>query len=600
MIRDRLFLLGCVAVIAGTFAAKTSFGAETSERNIGERIEDLTFKDIRFLPRTLDDFSKKKAFVIICANTTCPLVQRYLPTIKRLEKEYRRRDVQFLLMNVSPGDSFLEMSEFGVQYEIDFPVVKDGDGSCVRALGMTRTPEVAVLDADHRLRYRGRINDQYRIGGALPKATREYLTEALDAVLDGKPVAKTQTPVDGCLITPAATNEADGSITFAEHIEPIIRKHCAECHRDGTEAPFSLTNYDEVAAQGEMVAEVVADGRMPPRYASHRFTEFYNLRGLSSRERRLILGWVGSNMPRGEYGKDGAPPPVEPSTGGWSIGKPDMVLTMKETHQLPADGYIDYKYVTLPYVFTKDTWVQAIQILPDNARVVHHCNLLSLPEDGNWRQSAFITGKVPGSQPLSLGDGVAQRLPAHSVLAMQIHYTSTGKPEKSQISVGFRFARGKVKKEFRHILVKSTDFEIPPGANNHRVTSSMTLDRATHGFGLFTHMHLRGKDMTYLAHYPDGKSETLLIVPNYNFDWQMGYRWKPHTKRFPKGTRFEVVAHFDNSAFNPFNPDPKDTVREGQQTYHEMMYGFYFYTHADENLDLSIDPKTGHVAQSTN
>ncbi len=595
MSRNRIVLCGLSVLITLALTVRPAEAAETQAPKIGEQITNLEFKDIRYLPRTLRDFENKRAFVIVCGNSTCPLVQRYLPTIKRLEKKYRSQQVQFLLLNVSPGDSFLEMSEFAVRHEIDFPAVKDSDSSCVAALGVTRTPEAVVLDAEHRLRYRGRINDQYRIGGALPKATHEYLADAIDAVLSGKQVAVAQTPVDGCLISPPAKIESDETITYAEHVEPIIRKHCVECHRAGTEAPFGLADYDEVAAQGEMIAEVVSDGRMPPRFAGKHFKEFYNLRGMSSQERDIIRQWVADEMPRGKYGKQGPPAPVEPVPDSWVIGEPDLVLTMVETHDLPADGYIDYKYVTLPHVFTEDMWVQAIQILPDNPRVVHHCNILTLPLSGDWRKAGFVTGKVPGSGPLTLADGVAQRIPARSVLAMQIHYTSTGKPEQSRISVGFRFAREKVKKEFRHVLIKSSDFAIPPGAANHKVTSSVKLNQATHGFGLFTHMHLRGKDMTYLAHYPDGKTETLLVIPNYNFDWQMGYRWKPHTKLFPAGTRFEVVAHFDNSTFNPFNPDPTDTVREGQQTYHEMMYGFYFYTHADENLNLRIDPKTGHV-----
>jgi len=596
MLHNR-FVLGfmLVAVSVGIFGRDAV--AKENNVKVGQKIELLTFKDIRFLPRSLKDFGDKKAVVFICANTTCPLVKRYLPTIKRLEEKYRGDGVQFVLMNVAASDSFLDMAEFAVQYGIDFAAVKDADGSCVAALGMTRTPEVAVLDGQHHLQYRGRINDQYRIGGALPNAMHEYLADAIDAVLKGESAAVPQTPVDGCLITSPTAVKPDDTITFAKHIEPIIRKHCVECHRPGTEAPFGLTTYDEVAGQGEMIVEVVADGRMPPRFAGHQFKEFYNLREMTSQERGLIEQWVVAEMPRGTY--DGIQPPaaVEPVPEGWVIGEPDLVLTMVETHNLPADGYIDYKYVTLPHVFTEDTWVESIQILPDNPSVVHHCNILSIPVSGNLRNAGFITGKVPGSGPLTLANGVAQRIPARSVLAMQIHYTSTGKPEQSKISVGLRFARGKVKKELRHILLKNDDFEIPPGDGNHKVTSSQALQEATHGFGLFTHMHLRGKDMTYLAHYPDGKTETLLIIPNYSFDWQMGYRWKPHTKLFPAGTRFEVVAHFDNSTFNPFNPNPKDTVREGQQTFHEMMYGFYFYTHANEDLNLDVDLQTGHAVK---
>jgi hypothetical protein len=111
-------------------------------------------------------------------------------------------------------------------------------------------------------------------------------------------------------------------------------------------------------------------------------------------------------------------------------------------------------------------------------------------------------------------------------------------------------------------------------------------------------MHVRGRDMTFRAHYPGGKSETLLLIPNYNFDWQTAYRWAPGKKRLPKGTRLEAVAHYDNSAFNPFNPNPRATIRFGQQTFHEMMNGFVFYMDAGEKLGLEIDGKTGRVKKT--
>jgi hypothetical protein len=150
-----------------------------------------------------------------------------------------------------------------------------------------------------------------------------------------------------------------------------------------------------------------------------------------------------------------------------------------------------------------------------------------------------------------------------------------------------------VQKQLRHFQLTDHRFAIPPGAPAHKVSASRTLDRDIVGVGLFSHMHLRGKDMTFTARLPDDKTDTLLVVPNYSFSWQLAYRWEPGKKRFPKGTRLECVAHFDNSPFNVYNPDPKATVRHGLQTHQEMMYGFFFYTEADERLGLKVDPKTG-------
>jgi hypothetical protein len=278
--------------------------------------------------------------------------------------------------------------------------------------------------------------------------------------------------------------------------------------------------------------------------------------------------------------------------GGWRIGKPDLILPAP-AHDLPESGLIPYKYVMLPYVFMHDTWLQGIQILPDHPRVVHHCNMAYIKLGENAKQSNFVTGTVPGGEAMLLDSGVGFLIPKGSTLLLQIHYITTGKPEKCRISVGFKYAAGAIHKQLHHYLLADYRFAIPPGAPAHPVGASRALDRDIVGIGLFAHMHLRGKDMTFRAHYPDGKSETLLVIPNYSFNWQMPYKWEPGKKKLPKGTRLECLAHYDNSTFNPYNPDPKATVRDGQQTHQEMMNGFVFFVDAAEELKLDIDPKTG-------
>jgi hypothetical protein len=181
---------------------------------------------------------------------------------------------------------------------------------------------------------------------------------------------------------------------------------------------------------------------------------------------------------------------------------------------------------------------------------------------------------------------------------LQIHFTTNGHPEKCRIALGFRFAREKIQKEMHLERISNHDFAIAAGDPHYPVRQTWQTKRDIVGVGLFSHMHVRGTDMTYLAHLPNGKTETLLVVPNYSFDWQIGYAWGAPGRKFPKGTKFEVLAHYDNSSFNPFNPDPKRTVREGDQTTEEMMYGFLFYTVADEHLNLDIDPKTGFAIQT--
>jgi hypothetical protein len=395
--------------------------------------------------------------------------------------------------------------------------------------------------------------------------------------------------VDGCPIT-FAKERKPRDVNFAEHVAPVLQKHCWSCHQSGGSGPFALTSYKQASARAETIAEVVAQQRMPPWFASHEFGPFVNRRGLSDEEREIIADWVRIGTPQGDANKTPAAPKAPESK--WIIGEPDLVLHTGE-FELPAKGDIPYKYAILPHVFTEDTWVQYVQILSDNPRALHHGNMVFVNLTDGFNEKNFITGQVPGGEPMALDEGTGFLIPKGSGLGLELHFVATGKVEKCKISIGLRHPRGVVEKRLKMFRLYDRRFAIPPGAPAHKVAASRVLDRDVVGVGLFAHMHVRGKDMTFKATYPDGKAETLLVIPNYSFSWQLPYRWEPGKMRFAKGTRLDCIAHFDNSPFNPYNPDPLATVRFGLQTQQEMMYGFFFYTDAAEQLGLSVDPKTG-------
>jgi thiol-disulfide isomerase/thioredoxin len=578
------FIAGLIFALLATTASYAQDAVK-----IGTRIDKLKFTDIRSLPRSLDDCGKKKAYVLVFVNTSCPLAKRYLPTLNALEKDYRGKDVQFVAINAAEEDSILAMATQAVQHECAFPFVKDFDAACARALGVKRTPEVVILDADRRVCYRGRIDDQYRLGGTRKEASNHDLKDALDAVLGGNKVARAETEVDGCPITFPKERKARKA-TFADHVAPILQKHCWECHRAGGSAPFALTSYKQASARAESIAEVVRDQRMPPWFASHEFGPFVNRRGLSDEERETILDWARDGAAQGDPKK--APAEPKPPASKWVIGTPDLVLETK-VFDVPAKGDVPYQYAVLLHAFTEDTWIQAAQIVPDNPGVLHHGNMAHGDITLKFNEENFITGYVPGGEAMSLDPGIGYRIPKGSVLALQLHFVPTGKPEKCKVAVGLRFPRDVVQKRLRNMQLTTSKFAIPPGAPAHRLAASRVLEQDVLGVGLFAHMHLRGKDMTFTAHLPEKKADTLLIIPNYNFAWQIPYRWEPGKVRLPKGTRLECVAHYDNSAFNPYNPDPLATVRYGPQTHHEMMFGFFFYTNAAEQLGIRVDAKTG-------
>jgi hypothetical protein len=582
--------------LMGLVATEAALGAEAAKT-----VPNITFKDIRYLNRTLSELAGPKekpvkGFLIVFLNTTCPIAQRYMPKLKTIDADYGPKGIQVVGLYTAQEESINDIASHGLENSVKFPIGKDLNQSAVKALGVERVPQVVLLDSSRNILYSGRIDDQYRTGGAQPRMTRSDVTEAIDEFLAGKPISVSQTPVDGCKITPWSDVSVAEPVTFHEHVEKVMQARCQNCHHEGGATPFSLVSYEDVKSQAEMVAEVVDDRRMPPWYASPKYGHFKNDTSMTKEERETVLAWVKSGMPAGDPAK--APAPLAFSTSRWKIGEPDLVVKMKQEHDIPAEGYVNYHYVMLPYVFKEDTYVEAIEIRPINKAVVHHCNMAygNLLK-GKFGRETFITGYVPGGQPMTLGYNVAFKIPKGSSLFLQIHYTTTGKPEKGSVEVGFRYAQGLVRKTTHFFVLDPRGIAIPPGESMYELSETREIPRNATLLGMFTHMHVRGRDMTYRAFYPDGKTETLLQIPNYNFEWQLGYECPlpPNECKIPAGTKIEAVAHYDNSAFNPYNPDPTRTVPYGDQTYDEMFNGFVFWVYDDEELNLTIDPKTGHV-----
>ena len=566
---------------------------------IGEVVPKFECKDIRYLRRTLSDLGDHKGFALVFLNTDCPISRRFLPKLRELDACYTEKGVQFVGVFCAAEVTVMEMASFALENELPFPVVKDEDHEVCTALDIDRVPQVALLDAGHHLVYRGRINDQYRVSGTQPDASREDLATALDELLAGKPISVKETPVDGCKVTPPREPKFEQTPTFHGEVAAIMQKRCQRCHHAETPAPFALTTYDEAKDHAEMVAEVVRDQRMPPWYADGKYGHFINAPGMTADERNKVVAWIKADCPAGDPAR--GPAPLAFASTAWRIGEPDLKITMRAPDKIQAGGFIPYKYVILPHVFEEDTYVSAIEIMPQNRNVVHHCNMAyvniaKLKGGGD----TFITGYVPGGQPMDLrpktasDPEVAYKIPGGSSLVLQIHYITTGKEEQSLISVGFRYPQKGVDKITHHFVLDPRNIAIAPRDPMWKLSATKTIPKNATLLGMFTHMHVRGRDMTFIAEYPGGQRETLLQIPNFNFEWQLAYECR---NRLPAGTKIEAIAHFDNSKFNVYNPDPNRTVPYGAQTYDEMFNGFVFWTNDDENLKLNVDPRTGHVVK---
>jgi hypothetical protein len=375
-----------------------------------------------------------------------------------------------------------------------------------------------------------------------------------------------------------ASQGAKVTVTFSKDVAPIFYKRCAECHRAGSYAPMSLMTYKEVRPWAKAIREKVLTRQMPPWHADPNYGEWQNDRRLTEQEIKTIVDWVDQGA------KEGDPkdlPPEPKFAEGWQIGQPDVIFHMPTEFTVPADGVVPYQYFSVPTNFKEDKYVVAMEARAGNPEVVHHI-VIYVREPGSQRPKRVDIGTgllgalSPGMTPFIAAPGTAKLIKAGSTLVFQMHYNPSGRQAKDRSYVGLKFAKGPVNKIITTTAAYDMNFVIPPGAPNHEVRAVYEFEQDAHIVSFMPHMHLRGKDITYRAIYPDGRSEILLSIPRYDFNWQV-YYYPKKPLYMPKGTKIEAIAHYDNSAKNPLNPDPTREVRFGEQTWEEMMNAFFDY-----------------------
>jgi peroxiredoxin len=547
----------------------------------GRQVEDFRLKDVQGKEHALSDYPGSKLFVVAFLGTECPLAKLYGPRLSQLSEEYAPRGVTFLGVNSNVQDSVPEIAEYARQHGIDFPMLKDVKNRLADSIGAERTPEVFVLDAERKIRYRGRIDDQYGVGYVRSEPQRSDLKAALDELLDGKEVSTPATESVGCHIGRAKKPQSNAAVTYSNQVARILQNRCVECHREGEIAPFALTDYEEVAGWAETIEEVVREERMPPWHASEAYGKFENDRSMPAEEKETIYAWVRAGAPEGD--RKELPEP-RTWTAGWQLPRePDFVMPItNEPYRVRAEGELRYQYFQIDPGFADDRWVDAIEIQPGNRAVVHHVLMFAGTEDeardlrgGAHGYDAIF---VPGQRVKTYPTGMARRIAAGSKLIFQMHYTPNGSEQFDQSRVGMTFVDPEsVEYEVRTASAVNTEFRIPAQDANYRVESaSPRLPANARLMGFMPHMHLRGKSFFYEAILPSGERKPMLDVPRYDFNWQTAYRLA-EPMDLPAGTRFHCVAHFDNSDANPNNPDPTKRVRWGEQTWDEMMIGYYDY-----------------------
>ena len=367
-----------------------------------------------------------------------------------------------------------------------------------------------------------------------------------------------------------------------------------QCARTGTEQPtshvFKLT-YKDTKPWASIIKMAVTQKIMPPWYADPQYGHFSNERSLSPAEIRTIVTWVNGGAQEGDP-KD-MPPPVQEFVEGWGIPQPDVVLQLPKPFSVPASGVLDYQYVIVPTGFKEDKWVQMLEVRPTDRSVVHHIIAYLREPGSNYFKdqkpgvffiappakadektdtsalpSDFLVGYAPGQPAEILHPGEGKLIKAGSDIVFEVHYTPNGKATTDRTKLGLVFAKTPPKERVLTLSASNGTFKVPPGDPNYRVDASFEV-----------------RNDVKLVVFPDGKSETILSVPGYNWHWQLWYNLA-EPMDLPRGTKIECTAHFDNSPNNPENPDPTKAVIWGQQSWDEMMVGFF-----NLKFDANMSPK---------
>ena len=392
---------------------------------------------------------------------------------------------------------------------------------------------------------------------------------------------------------------AAATVTFAKDVAPILHSKCISCHRPGEVAPMALRTFDEVRPWARSIKQKVSTRQMPPWFADPAHGSFSNDARLSDREIDTIVKWVDAGAPRGNAAEE---PKVPAFTEGWQLGEPDYILTLP-TVNIPAEGDDYFPTPNITINIPEDRWIRALEIRPSNREVTHHSVLFLA--GANAGQSGFIDVLgvwAVGTPPTVYPDGVGRWIRKGQQLRTNLHYHPNGKAQIDETRVGLYFGKGELKKEVASAVAGDISFRIPAGAKNHEIRALFPIDQDINVVSYFPHMHLRGKDMTLTAMMPDGRKQTLLSVPAYDFNWQL-YYYPTTPVALPKGTIVEAVAHYDNSAENKHNPDPTRDVTFGEQSTDEMFFGVFDFTPKEgvspvpSTVDKRIDVLAGTLGE---
>lgn len=549
-----------------------------SSVNVGQRFPSIQAKALDGREFKMQDGRRYRATVVALTSTSCPICRKYTPSLAAIEKAYSARNIRFAFLNPLPSDKASDIRSAISQHGLMGPYIHDKTDQFTKAFQVRTTAEVFVFDKAQTLVYRGAVDDQYGIGYSLDQPKKNFLRDALDAILNGQDISIAATSAPGCDLWQEEKKAAPFSdeVNYHSRISRIIQNNCQDCHREKGLAPFGLESHDEIISHAGMIKTVINNGSMPPWFAKEETqTRWSNDRRLSAADKRDLVKWLESDRKLGNP-KDGPVAKEYPSQ--WNIGSPDETFQIPRPISVKATGTMRYQHAIVHLRNPTEKWIQAVEIRPTDPTVVHHVLVFLSNENSRRRideSAGFLAAYVPGNSFQKYPTGFAKRLPANSRLVFQIHYTPAGKKTSDQTVIGFKYAKAPPKHLIKTRGIANPRIQIPPGAGNHAETATLRVSTDATILAFMPHMHLRGKAFRYDL-VSTHQKQTLLEVPSYDFNWQLEYRLIEPIS-VSNGDVIKVTGWFDNSTHNPANPDPDQTVRWGPQTDDEMMLGYVEY-----------------------
>ena len=551
---------------------------------IGRMIADLSFTTLDGQNASLSGFKNKKCLVILMTSATCPVSKRYIPSVAKLQKELAAQNIALLLVNPFASETADEIKSQLTEAGITAAYVHDKEKKLAALLHARTTTEVFLLDDTRTLVYRGAFDDQYGINYNLDAPKNRYLHDAISAHLKNEKPVIQATAAPGCeLDLGNAPKVAASPVTYHRDVARILQQNCVTCHRDGGIAPFALDDIEEVKDRAKVIKRVVSEGTMPPWFAAldkdATTNPWANDCSLSAKDKADLFAWLdSSDRPLGNVAEA---PAKRSYPAEWSIGTPDLIIPLSRAYDIKADGFMPYAFDVVDTDIPEDKWVTAYEILPSERDVVHHVIVQVHEKGADARDREEGAGGywaiyVPGNGANIYPQGFARKIPAGARVSFQIHYTPSGKAKKERLRMGLVFAKAPPQYEVKTLALANPKISIPPGASHHVETQTRRVPFDIPITSYMAHLHIRGKAFKYEVIHADGKTETLLDIPRYDFNWQLRYDYK-QPKLIPRGSTLKITAVYDNSAENKANPDPTKLVKWGSQTVDEMMLGYFEY-----------------------